>query len=55
MVRTLAGFEHVGMACGKREVCSAVLEGEAAVTGNDAGAETVIDAIYEGDSISVGV
>ena len=55
MVRTLAGFEHVGMARGKREVCSAVLEDEAAVTGNDAGAEAVIDAVDEGDSISVGV
>jgi len=55
MVRTLAGFEHVGMACGKREVCSAVLEGEAAVTGNDASAETAIVAVDEGDSVSVGV
>lgn len=55
MVRTLAGFEYVGMACGKREVLSAVLEDEAAVTGNDASAETVIDAVDEGDSVSVGV
>jgi len=55
MVRTLAGFEHVGMACGKREVCSAVLEGEAAATRNDASAETVIDAVDKGDGVSVGV
>ena len=55
MVRTFARFDHVGMACGKREVCSAVLESEAAVTGNDASTETAIVAVDERDGVSVGV
>lgn len=53
MVRAFAGSKDVGVAGCKREVCAAVLQGEAAAFRDDTGAEAAVVAIDKGHAVAL--
>ena len=53
VVRALPRRKFVGVALGKIEVGTAVLQGEAAPLGDDGCAETTVVAVDKGDTVAV--